>query len=112
MSEEIKEQKTEWQLPDAFLQFLVDIANQNQSQLFLPITLYVKGLIVTGLLISGKTYHDEFAAQMRQALQTSVAEEGLAEFEEDLKSFGEHYEPPNDPDGTDPLNVRYIHLRG
>lgn len=62
-------------LCDPFLQEI--IANVSNFSANTGITLYVKGLIISGIAISGKTYFEEFAAQYKSG------------FNDDFKEFGE-----------------------
>lgn len=49
--------------PDGILRFLVDIINRSPG-LEISVTLHVSGVIVSGLLMSGKSYFEALQAQM------------------------------------------------
>lgn len=56
---------------DWFLQILVKMANRNAG---LSITLSVKGLLISGQLISGKTYFEKFGDQMDSVFSQYISE--------------------------------------
>jgi hypothetical protein len=119
MSEETKASKSTWQSPDAFLQLLVDLANDSEGPLPLPITLSVKGVLISGRLINGKTYFAEFSGQIRAAFepyQKHFAD--IPEMEAWIKSFGDPDEserPSKELDANQfaerVRQTRFVHLQ-
>lgn len=104
--------------PDWFLQFLI-----NQTNIFgleTGITLYVGGLVISGITISGKNYFDKFAENYKSGFNKDW--ESLAEIIEGrIREESENYplfwtqidsENPSKEIKTTPLkDVAYIHLR-
>jgi hypothetical protein len=52
---------------DSFLQSLVSIVNDESASI--PITPSVDGLLISGAMIGGKTYFDEFARQFKDGFR-------------------------------------------
>ena len=57
---------------DCFLQSLVSIVNDESASI--PITLSVGGLLISGDMIGGKTYFDEFARQFKDGFKDISSE--------------------------------------
>jgi hypothetical protein len=75
---------------DGFLQSLVSIVNDESASI--PITLSVGGLLVSGDLIGGKTYFNEFARQFKDGFR-DISSETAATIEESFKRLGDVYDP-------------------
>jgi hypothetical protein len=75
---------------DGFLQSLVSIVNDESASI--PITLSVGGLLVSGDLIGGKTYFNEFAHQFKDGFG-DISSETAATIEESFKRLGDVYDP-------------------
>ena len=89
--------------PDWYLRVLVNAVNG--SEMALPVTLFVGGLVVSGKLVSGHRYF----AGLREQLTQFFGGKGVAD-EETLDSFtseGQNYKAEKNAD--DPLPF-YIHL--
>ena len=91
---------------DWHLQLLVEDANDFGVEL--PITLFVAGAVVTGVLTSGKVYFDAFADRFAAGWPV----EGRAELRASMASPGAVY-PRLGPGEKSPRKVpaRFIHLR-
>jgi hypothetical protein len=75
---------------DGFLQSLVSIVNDESASI--PITLSVGGLLVSGDLIGGKAYFNEFARQFKDGFR-DISSETAATIEESFKRLGDVYDP-------------------
>ena len=75
---------------DWFLQSLVTIVNDEIGGI--PITLSVGGLLVSGEMIGGKTYFEEFARQFKDGFG-DVSRETAATIEVSFKRLGDIYNP-------------------
>jgi hypothetical protein len=115
--------------PDELLASLVNLANR--FDIGMSITLNVEGLLVTGQMISGKKYYEEFANQLRRAkagalrqvideLADAYAELGgelypLHDFSKDEESEGEGENEGIESEGSKDDEPRipkgFIHLR-
>lgn len=71
---------------DGFLQSLVSIVNDESASI--PITLSVGGLLVSGDLIGGKAYFNEFARQFKDGFR-DISSETAATIEESFKRLGD-----------------------
>lgn len=84
---------------DWFLAKLVNTVNKN-TDIGISITLNVRGQIVTGFLIGGATYFEEFSTQFADAYGTEEVRESIAEYKDLYTNSDEDSPPP-----------QYIHLR-
>ena len=75
---------------DWFLQSLISIVNDETGGI--PITLSVGGLLVSGEMIGGKTYFEEFARQFKDGFR-DISRETAATIEESFKRLGDIYDP-------------------
>ena len=75
---------------DYFLQSLVSIVNDESASI--PITLSVGGLLISGAMIGGKTYFDEFARQFKDGFR-NISSETASTIEEAFKRLGDVYDP-------------------
>jgi hypothetical protein len=75
---------------DSFLQSLVSIVNDESASI--PITLSVGGLLISGAMIGGKTYFDEFARQFKDGFR-NISSETASTIEEAFKRLGDVYDP-------------------
>lgn len=92
--------------PDWYLQMLAGTANNMQGKVELPITLYVHGLVVSGLLTSGGRYFDALGEQITAAFGPFLGEPN--NMGEQLTSgAAEIYAAPRDSGPP----AQYIHLR-
>src|SRR5215475_14263588 len=73
---------------DCFLQSLVEIVNDESANI--PITLSVGGLLISGDMIGGKTYFDEFARQFKDGFR-DISSETASTNEETFKRLGDVY---------------------
>ena len=104
--------------PDWFLQFI--IKQTNNFSLEVGLTLYVNGLVITGIAISGKRYFEEFAEQYKSGFQEDMKNFGEL-FEEQIKKNTELYpqfwsqvdldNPDKEIKAISSNQVNYIHLR-
>ena len=74
---------------DCFLQSLVEIVNDESANI--PITLSVGGLLISGDMIGGKTYFDEFARQFKDGFR-DISSETASTIEETFKRLGDVYD--------------------
>jgi hypothetical protein len=58
----------------------------------MPITLSVGGLLISGDMIGGKTYFDEFARQFKDGFR-NISSETASTIEEAFKRLGDVYDP-------------------
>ena len=95
---------------DCFLQSLVSIVNDESASI--PITLSVGGLLISGDMIGGKTYFDEFARQFKDGFR-NVSSETASTIEEAFKRLGDVYDPiQKESQGSDPIPKPHrVHLR-
>jgi len=75
---------------DCFLQSLVSIVNDESASI--PITVSVGGLLISGDMIGGKTYFDEFARQFKDGFK-NINSETASTIEEAFKRLGDVYDP-------------------
>jgi hypothetical protein len=80
---------------DWFLQRLVDLTNDHFALDF-PVTLHVKGLTITGVLVSGRTYFERWANELSGSLNFENGEDPEIEkarqtIRENFSRFGEIY---------------------
>jgi hypothetical protein len=87
---EAQSQNTISRTVDWFLQALVSIVNDESASI--PITLSVGGLLISGEMIGGKTYFDEFARQFKEGFK-GISSETAATIEEAFKRLGDVYDP-------------------
>ena len=99
--ERVFERRADWHL-----QMLVEDANDFGVEV--PITLFVAGAVVTGVLTSGKTYFDAFADRFA----AGWPEEGRDEIRASMATPGAVY-PRLEPGDKSPRKqpAQYIHLR-
>lgn len=92
---------------DFLLQTLVDHINSGyDSQL--GITLQMKGLLVTGTLIAGDKYFDQFANIFAGASKSEVAEHNRKTF----AAYGDRYREGRDEEASPKESkTNYIHLQ-
>jgi hypothetical protein len=77
---------------DWFLQSLVSIVNDEYESAGIPITLSVGGLLISGEMIGGKTYFNEFACQFKDGFK-GISSETAATIEVAFKRLGDVYDP-------------------
>jgi hypothetical protein len=87
---EAQSQNTISRTVDWFLQALVSIVNDESASI--PITLSVGGLLISGEMVGGKTYFDEFARQFKEGFK-GISRETSATIEEAFKRLGDVYDP-------------------
>jgi hypothetical protein len=75
---------------DCFLQSLVSIVNDESASI--PITLSVGSILISGDMIGGKTYFDEFARQFKDGFK-NINSETASTIEEAFKRLGDVYDP-------------------
>jgi len=88
------------------------IKNYSQSGYEIGVTLTVGGSVISGLLISGRSYFAELAKML---VSNSVSEDDIfAELADDLGGLGaEIYDKPTDaPDDWQQSPITFIHLKG
>lgn len=91
---------------DWFLQSLISLVN-NRPHVHIDVALMVGGLVVTGTLVSGRTYFLEFARQFAEGFgfnDHSARQAAYASVAEHAERFGNR----NEDDSEDP--PAYIHL--
>jgi hypothetical protein len=95
---------------DYFLQSLVSIVNDESASI--PITLSVGGLLISGDMIGGKTYFDEFARQFKDGFK-HINSETASTSEEAFKRLGDMYDPiqKESQGGALISKPRLIHLK-
>jgi hypothetical protein len=95
---------------DCFLQSLISIVNDESANI--PITLSVGGLLISGDMIGGKTYFDEFARQFKDGFR-NISSETTSTIEEAFKRLGDVYDPiQKESQGSVAISKPYlIHLR-
>lgn len=105
LPEERAHDPSSYQHPDAYLQAFIDIANQNNVEF--PITLFVRGTVISGQLVGGRDYFDGLAIALTEGFG-GPTKENLA-LVEDLVSWKQIYVPRPPDTKADPIH--YIHLR-
>ena len=75
---------------DWFLQELVRMANDHPDAVALPVTLSVKGLLVSGVLVSGKAYFEGFANTLATAV-TNVSDDSRWRIREMFAQYADLY---------------------
>jgi hypothetical protein len=75
---------------DCFLQSLVSIVNDESASI--PITLSVGSLLISGDMIGGRAYFDEFARQFKDGFK-NINSETASTIEEAFKRLGDVYDP-------------------
>jgi hypothetical protein len=95
---------------DCFLQSLVSIVNDESASI--PITLSVGALLISGDMIGGKTYFDEFARQFKDGFK-NINSETASIIEEAFKRLGDVYDPiqKESQGGAIISKPRLIHLK-
>jgi len=95
---------------DCFLRSLVEIVNDESANI--PITLSVGGLLISGDMIGGKTYFDEFARQFKDGFR-NISNETASTIEETFKRLGDVYDPiQKESQGSAAIPKPYlIHLK-
>jgi hypothetical protein len=95
---------------DCFLQSLVSIVNDESASI--PISLSVGGLLISGDMIGGKTYFDEFARQFKDSFK-NINSETASTIEEAFKRLGDVYDPiqKESQGGAIISKPRLIHLK-
>lgn len=116
MNKENEEQKEQLPakfrpVPDWFLQQLVDLVNK--TNLEMTVTLDIGGLMVSGMLISGRTYFDEFAKEFSGAYK---GDQEVAKVLHDMVAqHVDMYPLVSEKDGEDESRKleppEYIHMR-
>jgi hypothetical protein len=100
---------------DWFLQSLVNMVNN--STLEIGITLQVSGMLVSGSLVSGKSYFEGFASDFASPftdpeIAASIKDpEIAASIKESFASYGEVYKTAADDTARRPL-PQFIHIKG
>lgn len=92
--------------PDSILEFITKIVND--SDLGLPVTLTVNGVIVSGLLISGKQYFNEAAEVIEGGTGSSGVIEVMANLHRDVAKRFEELVSKDEDEPMPP--VRFVHL--
>lgn len=87
---EVQSRNTRSGSVDSFLQSLVSIVNDESASI--PITLSVGGLLISGAMVGGKTYFDEFACQFKDGFR-NISSETASTIEEAFKGLGDVYDP-------------------
>jgi hypothetical protein len=95
---------------DCFLQSLVSIVNDESASI--PITVSVGGLLISGDMIGGKIYFDEFACQFKDGFK-NINSETASTIEEAFKRLGDVYDPTQKESqrGAIISKPRIIHLK-
>jgi hypothetical protein len=95
---------------DCFLQSLISIVNDESASI--PITLSVGGLLISGDMIGGKTYFDEFARQFKDGFK-DISSETASTIEKAFKRLGDVYDPiQKEPQGSAPIpKPNLVHLK-
>ena len=95
---------------DCFLQSLVSIVNDESASI--PITLSVGVLLISGDMIGGKTYFDEFARQFKDGFK-NINSETASTIEEAFKRLGDVYDPiqKESQEGDIISKPRLIHIK-
>ena len=95
---------------DCFLQSLVEIVNDESANI--PITLSVGGLLISGDMIGGKTYFDEFALQFKDGFR-DISSETASTIEVTFKRLGDVYDTiQKESQGSGAMPKPYIiHLK-
>jgi hypothetical protein len=75
---------------DWFLQALVSSVNEESA--IIPITLSVGGLLISGEMIGGKAYFNEFARQFKDGFG-DISSKTAATIEEAFKRLSDMYDP-------------------
>lgn len=91
--------------PDWYLQTLVQVANESDATF--PVTLYVNGLLVSGILIGGHKFFTELGVQFTQFFGGESEE--TTEIVGSLTSPGEIYYRDGNSDTPPP--PQYVHLK-
>lgn len=96
---------------DWFLVHLVELASDGVS---IGVTLHVGGLIISGEMISGKSYFEEFSSKLLGASYAGHDPEENKNFlAEGFKSLTAIYDRPEDaPEDWQPPRPAFVHLRG
>jgi len=104
--EENIKQTNDVQIIDWYLQSLVDMANRHNIEM--GITLVLGGSTVSGTLVSGKRYFEEFSKEFSNAWPDNESKELIREH---FANYAKIYDSPeNDKDERPPL-PQYIHLK-
>ncbi len=88
--DDAQSQNTKSRTVDWFLQALVSIVNDESAGI--PITLSVGGLLISGEMIGGKAYFNEFARQFKDGFG-DISSKTAATIEEAFKRLGDVYDP-------------------
>lgn len=91
---------------DGFLQLVSTFVNAEEG-VGLPITLSINGMLVSGTIISAKTYFSEMSKTLANMIYRDEQTPAKAEFEQSIADM------PINPDGELPLagELNFIHLR-
>lgn len=94
---------------DCFLQSLVSIVNDESASI--PITLSVGGLLISGDMIGGKAYFNEFARQFKDGFR-DISSETASTIEKAFKRLGDVYDPiQKESQGSAPIPTPHlVHL--
>jgi hypothetical protein len=98
---------------DWLLRVLVSTANRVErqgGQLNVPVTLNVSGFLVSGYLIGGSTYFDNFSSQFKTGLENLLSEEGAAEVATNLTEAPKNLYEEEGSDDRD-ITRHFVHLR-
>lgn len=95
---------------DCLLQSLVEIVNSESANI--PITLSIGGLLISGDMIGGKIYFNEFARQFKDGFR-DISSETASTIEETFKRLGDVYDPiQKESQGSAAMPKPYmIHLK-
>jgi hypothetical protein len=95
---------------DCFLQSLISIVNDESASI--PITLSVGGLLISGDMIGGKDYFNEFARQFKDGFR-DISSETAATIEKAFKRLGDVYDSiQKESQGSAPISKPHlVHLR-
>lgn len=107
MAEDLEQKEVADEDADWFLQNLV--SSVNKGAVSFTITLNVGGLLVSGMLISGRTYFKEFGSQFEDAFPSDGEKERT--IEKAIHNLTKIYDEPESGEGSSQPPPRYIHLR-
>jgi hypothetical protein len=104
-----QQQTTKSSQVDWLLQSLVSMVNDGSCSI--PITLSVGGLLISGDLIGGKTYFDEFARQFKDGF-FEISSKTASTLEESFRRLGDVYSVTEERDDEfNRQSPQLIHLR-
>jgi hypothetical protein len=94
-------------LPDWFLQSLVSLVNNSESEI--GVTLQVSGFLVSGLLVGGAKYFEGFAAELATAFPED--QRTTESIQKAFSSYGAGLYKPTDTADVSSPPPTYIHLK-